>query len=571
MKNKKVILSIALLLGIAISCKDSFLDTLPNGSVTAPLLSASSKGAESLLISAYSNMDGFSGWDNGNPWGGAASNWTFGSIAGGDAYKGSEAGDQPDITPIEKHTVDGNNPYLEGKYRNYYDGISRTNQALEVFNELKDISAALKTTRTAEIKFLRGFYHLEVYKIFRNVPYIDETLKDVRVGNAVDIMPKIQADLKFAADNLPVNQTEVGRVTKGAAQTMLAHTYMWQKKYAEAKALYDAVINSGKYDLVPKYSDNFDASTRNNKESVLEVQQSVNDGTTDNGNNGDVLNFPYNGGPAGCCGFHQPSQNLVNAFRVDADGLPFLDTYNNVDVKNDYNIKSADPFVTETAPLDPRLDRTVGRRGIPYRDWGKHPGAIWIRDQSYGGPYAPIKNTHSQAQQKAGVLTSASGWTSGYNANNLRIIRFADVLLQAAEAEVELGNLEAARKLVNRIRKRAANAEDFVMDGDKPAANYKVSEYTAAWTDKAVATKAVRFERRIELGMEGHRFFDLVRWGVAATERNAYFASESKKRQYLSGSTFVAGKNEIFPLPNKAITQSANEKGPTLKQNPGYN
>jgi starch-binding outer membrane protein, SusD/RagB family len=570
MKNKKVYLSLALLFGVALSCKDSFLDTQPVGSVTAPILSASAKGAESLLIAAYSNLDGFSGWDNGNPWGGAASNWTFGSIAGGDAYKGSEAGDQPDITPIERHSVDANNPYLEGKWRNYYDGISRCNQTISTFNALKDISAALKTQRLAETKFLRGFYHLELYKIFRNVPFVDETLTDVRIGNTTDILPKIQADLTFAAANLPVTQSEVGRVTKGAAQTMLAYTYMWQKKYAEAKALYDAVIGSGKYSLVPKYHDNFDAATKNNKESVLEVQQSVNDGTTDNGNNGDVLNFPYNGGPAGCCGFHQPSQNLVNAFRVDDKGLPYLDTYNSVDVKNDYNIKSADPFTPDTTPLDPRLDWTVGRRGIPYLDWGKHPGAVWVRDQSYGGPYAPMKNTHSAQQQKDGVLTSASGWTSGYNANDLKLIRYSDVLLQAAEAEVELNNLEKARTYVNIIRKRASNPEGFVMDGDKPAANYKISEYTSPWTDAATARKAVRFERRIELGMEGQRFFDLVRWGIAATERNAYFATESKKRAYLSGSTFVAGKNEIFPLPNKAITQSANATGPTLKQNPGY-
>ena len=568
-KNIMQKLAVVGVLAIVIySCGKDFLETQPYGSVNNDLLATSAKGANALLIAAYSNLDGFSGWDNGTPWGGAASNWTFGSIAGGDAYKGSEAGDQPDITPIERGNVDANNPYLDGKWRNYYDGISRVNGAIKAFTALKDISASEKATRLAEAKFLRAWFHFDLYRIFRNIPYIDETLDDVRVGNATNILPKIQADLIAAIAALPVTQPEIGRITKGAAQAVLGNTYLWEKKYADAKTQFDAIVGSGRYALNAKYHDNFNAATRNSKEGVLEVQQSINDGTTDNGNNGDILNFPYNGGPAGCCGFHQPSQDLVNAFQVDANGLPLLDTYSATNVKNDDGIKSADPFTPHTGPLDPRIDWTVGRRGIPYLDWGKHPGSVWIRDQAYGGPYAPIKNTHYKSQE--GSLTTSSGWTSGYNANNLKLIRYSDVLLQLAEAEVELGNLEKARTLVNQVRQRAANPAGFVMDGAAPAANYKIGLYTATWTDQAVARKAVRFERRVELGMEGHRFFDLVRWGVAATEKNAYYAREKAKRSYLNGATFTAGKNEIFPIPAKAITQSAKGGTPTLKQNPGY-
>lgn len=550
------------------SCGKDFLETQPYGSVNNDLLATSAKGANALLIAAYSNLDGFSGWDNGTPWGGAASNWTFGSIAGGDAYKGSEAGDQPDITPIERGNVDANNPYLDGKWRNYYDGISRVNGAIKAFTALKEISASEKATRLAEAKFLRAWFHFDLYRIFRNVPYIDETLEDVRVGNSTNILSKIQGDLIAAIGALPVTQPEAGRITKGAAQAVLGNTYMWEKKYTEAKAQFDAIVGSGRYALNAKYHDNFNAATRNSKEGILEVQQSINDGTTDNGNNGDILNFPYNGGPAGCCGFHQPSQDLVNAFQVDANGLPLLDAYSATNVTNDDGIKSADPFTPHAGPLDARIDWTVGRRGIPYLDWGKHPGSVWIRDQAYGGPYAPIKNTHYKAQE--GSLTTSSGWTSGYNANNLKLIRYSDVLLQLAEAEVELGNLEKARTLVNQVRARAANPAGFVMDGAAPAANYKVGLYTATWTNQAVARKAVRFERRIELGMEGHRFFDLVRWGTVAAEKNAYYAREKAKRSYLTGATFTAGKNEIFPIPAKAITQSAKDGTPTLKQNPGY-
>jgi len=573
-KNIKQILGVvAVLVVILVSCGKDFLNTEPYGSVNSALLATSSKGANALLIAAYSNLDGFSGWDNGSPWGGAASNWTFGSIVGGDAVKGSEAGDQPDITPLEKHTVDANNPYLDGKWRNYYDGISRVNQALRALNGLNAaaISASEKSTRIAEAKFLRAWFHYDLWRIFRNVPYIDETVVDPRIGNAADITPKLEKDLLDAVAGLPVTQPEAGRVTKGAAQAVLGMLYMWKKNYSGAKAQFDAIVASNRYALNAKYHDNFNADTRNTKEGILEVQQSVNDGTTDNGNNGDVLNFPYNGGPAGCCGFHQPSQDLVNAFKVDANGLPLLDTYNAEDFKSDDGIKSADAFYPDTVnAVDPRLDWTVGRRGVPYLDWGRHPGSIWIRDQSYGGPYAPIKNTHYKRQQDAKVVVAASGWTSGYNANNLKLIRYSDVLLQLAEAEVELGNLSRALQLVNQVRARAANPAGFVpSDGGPKFAVYNVGLYTS-FPNKDYAVKAVRFERRLELGMEGHRFFDLVRWGVVASVKAKYFETEGRKRTYLRGSTFTTGKHEIFPLPQKAITQSAKDGAPTLKQNNGY-
>jgi len=557
---------------LAISCGKDFLDTKPYGSVNNALLSTSGKGANALLIAAYSNLDGFSSWNNGTPWGGAASNWTFGSIVGGDAYKGSEGGDQPDITPIELGQTTPVNPYVEGKWRNYYDGISRANQALIALNALSSsaIGDTEKKTRIAEAKALRAWFHFDLWQIFRHIPYITEDLTDVRVGNTADALPKIEADLQAAISDLPVNQPEIGRMTKGTAQSILGMCYMWEKKFSDAKGQFDAVVNSGRYSLNAKYSDNFNAATRNSAEGILEVQQSVNDGTTDNGNNGDVLNFPYNGGPAGCCGFHQPSQDLVNHFQVTAAGIPDLTLTPSTlpDFKNDDGLASKDPFTPDTTtPVDPRLDRTVGRRGIPYLDWGKHPGSNWIRSQSYAGPYSPIKNTFYQSQ--IGSLTSSSGWTGGYNANNTKLIRLSDVMLQLAEAEVELGNLGRALELVNMIRTRAANTADWVMDGSAYAANYTISNYPS-FPDADYARKAVRWERRIELGMEGHRFFDLVRWGVAADVKTAYYAHEGVKRPYLKNGTFKAGVSEIQPIPTKAITLSSIGGKATLTQNPGY-
>ncbi len=551
------------------ACKDEFLEKKPYGAVTEELLASNLKGSESLLIAAYSTLDGFTGWDNGNPWGSAASNWTYGSIAGGDAYKGSEASDQPDITPIERHETNANNPYIESKFTTNYDGISRANKAMKAFQALTG-DDDIRTQRIAEARFLRGHYHFELKKTFDCVPFIDETETDGRVPNNADIWPNIEADLQAAADVLPWTQTEIGRATKGAALALLGKAQLFQHKYSEAKANFDQVIASGQYSLTANYHDNFNAITRNNSEGVFVVQQAVNEGTAgDNGNIGDVLNYPHGGGPGGCCGFHQPSQSLVNAFQTDANGLPLLDTYNNNDVKNDEGVAAADPFTPHTGPLDPRLDWTVGRRGIPYLDWGLHPGAGWIRAQFYGGPYAPKKLVYYKSQEN--VQTSASGWTKGYTVNNVKLIRYADVLLMAAECEVELNNLEKARELVNLVRARAANPAGWVkLDNGSPAANYLIGLYNTPWTDQGTARKAVRFERRLEMGTEGHAFYDLVRWGVAAAEKNAYFAKESAKRTYLLGATFEAGHDDYYPLPALALTLSAKDGVETL-QTCGHN
>ena len=326
-----------------------------------------------------------------------------------------------------------------------------------------------------------------------------------------------------------------------------------------------------KYALHPEYHSNFRTSGNNGAESVLAVQNSVNDGGGAlNSRNADVLNFTYTGGPGGCCGFHQPSQNLVNAFQTDANGLPLLETFNDgAGVKSDQGILSSQPFTPHTGPLDPRLDWTVGRRSIPHLDWGPHPGSSWIRDQVYGGPYSPKKNHYYS--EETGVLTDGSSWTSGYIALDNNLMRFAEVLLMAAEAEVEAGSLETARQYVNRVRARAKNPAGFVKKSDgTPAANYVIDTYNTVWSDQAFARKAVRFERRLELAMEGHRFFDLVRWGIAAETINKYLQVEKDRREYLRGAVFKAGVNEYYPIPEQQIILSSINGVPTLQQNPGY-
>jgi hypothetical protein len=297
-----------------------------------------------------------------------------------------------------------------------------------------------------------------------------------------------------------------------------------------------------------------------------------------------VLNFPYGGGPGICCGFFQPSQYLVNHYKTNAiTGLPDLDNFNEAEVKNDQGLKSNEPFTPYAGTLDPRLDWTVGRRGIPYLDWGLHPGYDWIRDQAFGGPYTPIKNVYYKEQ--AGHYSDANFWSSGLTANNVNLIRFADVLLWAAEVEVETGSIDQAEVYVNMVRNRVTDPGGWVhtyIDNNDPskgftnipAANYFVKPYPAGYfvaKGQYYARKAVHYERMLELAMEGHRFFDLVRWGIADTEINTYFQKERTRRMYLNDAKFIKNKNEYFPIPQTEIDKSAGPDGvPRLKQNPGY-
>lgn len=238
-----------------------------------------------------------------------------------------------------------------------------------------------------------------------------------------------------------------------------------------------------------------------------------------------------------------------------------IDSFNNVDVKNDEGLDATAPFTPYDGPLDPRLDHTVGRRGIPYLDFGLHSGKPWIRDQVYAGPYSPKKMVATKGFYHA---------TNRNNSNNYRILRLAHVLLWRAEVAVEENDLETALTLVNQIRARAANPNGFVkMPDGSPAANYVINPYQS-FTSQEEARKAVQFETRLEFGMEGHRFFDLVRWGIADQVLNAYLEKEKQKRIYLQGATFTKGRNEYYPIPLPEIINSTVGGQNMLQQNPGY-
>jgi hypothetical protein len=604
--NKYFFVASIAIFGLAIACSKNFLKTEPFGSTSGSTL-ANKAGVEGLLIGAYSMLDGVGGPSDldGEPYSQSVSNWVFGGIASDDAHKGSTDDDQTDAGDIEKYAVNSANLYLEGKWIALYTGVQRANDVIRVMANVTDgsLNPAEATELKAEALFLRAVYHFEAAKLWKNVPYVSDSISyensNYNVPNTDPIWPKIEEDFQFAIANLRDVQPDKGRANTWAAKAFLAKVYMFEQKFSQAKALLDDVIPNGvtasgdAYALV-NYADNFDPAKKNNAESVFAVQMSVQDGSSgaNNGNIGDVLNFPY-GGPTTCCGFYQPSFSLVNSFKTDpATGLPLLDTWNDADVKNDQNISSDDPFTPDAGTLDPRLDYIVGRRGIPYLDWGIMPGQAWVRAQAQGGPYIPRKFVVSQAQSST-ANDVAGGWAVNQASSvNYLMIRYADVLLWAAETETEVGSLDKAEDYVNMVRNRAAKPETwvhtYVDDNDPskgftniPAANYKINPYPAgafSAQGQDYARKAIRFERKLELGMEGHRFFDLQRYdngtGYMADVLNAYIQHETHITGFdfelLNGATFTKGKNELYPIPLKQLDLSVQHGSSVLKQNPGY-
>jgi len=525
------------LLSVIIYACNKQLDLKPQGSLLASNVSNNS-GVQGLLIGAYVLLSGENvpGQNLGN--GSAASNYVYGSEAADDSYKGSSPSDQPDAIPLLTWSLAqaSTTNYLDQRWVVLFTGIQRANDVIRTMRLATGIAPADTVEYTAEARFLRGFYHFEGKKAWNNFPYADENISYVNNnlnvpnfanGQYIDIWPNIVADLKYAVDNLPNTQPNIGRVNKWAAMAFLAKAYMYQHDYASAKPLLDQVIASGttsngtKYALNPIFQTNFNPAQKNSPESVFACQTSVNDGSATatnggNGNTGDELNHPYNFGP-GCCGFNNPSWNLVQAYKTDANGLPFLDgSYNNAplvsDVKNPW-----------TGNVDARLDWTAGRPGKPWFDWGTVDSA-WIRDVPNDGVFVTMKNNYAKSQQGIYSSTETVFWGAAeVAANNVPLCRFSDVILWDAECEAQIGSLDQAQTYVNMVRERAANPAGFTYlnanydatssmftPQTTPADKYKVGQYAAgafSAMGKPAALNAIYFERRLELAMEGQRFF----------------------------------------------------------------
>ena len=592
--------SLVLALGVTYACAD-FLDTPPQGTLDETAL-VTKGGTEGALIAAYRMLDCTNSVGS---WGCAASNWAFGSITSDDAYKGSEATDQPGATQIELYDWQAGQAqdYLDQKWATMYEGVVRSNATLRLLDRVLvekpgEIAPADEDGIRGEATFLRAHYHFEAWRMWGKIPYYYETDTDYRKPNSLtpdSVARLIIADLDAAIALLPVTARngEKGRVTSWTAKAYKGRLQVYIGQYAAALVTLGDVITNGPYDLETSYDQVWTGfqSLANGPETILAYQASTNDGEPNgqNGNWGETLNFPHGGSPFGCCGFHQPSQNLVNFYAADAvTGLPkvFVDS-------TTWNVRDSTWVASATDTLDPRVDWTVGRDGVPYKDWGLH-NASWIRAPSYGGRYSPKKNAH----ERASGSQSQVGWNAAQlNSVHVHVFRYADVLLLMAEAEVEAGAIANAQALVNQVRARAAQTAQGCGDGANTAlvtrypacagdnrlavplndasigwATYRVAQYTVPWATQAIARNAVRIERRLEFGMEGQRFFDLRRWGFAVAQGtiSTYLTEELTRRSYKSAQVAFATRNMYFPIPQVEIDLSRVGGVDRLVQNTGW-
>jgi len=569
-------------------CKDFLTSaSAPQGTLNEQTL-ANRAGVEGTLIAAYRTLDCTSSLGS---WGCAASNWVFGSVSSDDAYKGSEASDQPPIDDIEAYhwATARSDGYLNQKWQGAYEGVVRSNSAIRLLKQVVQaapgvISAAEARGIEGEAVFLRAHYHFEAWRMWGNIPYYREDDTDFRKANLTSaaVVTELLKDLDAAIALLPATPRngEKGRATQWTAKAYKGRVQVYAGQYPAALTTLREIRASGPYALEASYDrvwSGFQEYT-NGPETIFAFQASVNDGEPAgfNSNWGERLNFPHSGSPFGCCGFHQPSQNLVNFFGVDAaTGLPLALT------SGSWNARNSNLTATTLTPVDPRLDWTVGRDGVPYKDWGPH-AAGWIRAPAYGGPYSPKKNAH---EQSSGAVSTVGWVPTQTNSVNIHLFRYADVLLLLAEAEVEAGVLDNARTIVNEIRARAGvrvqgpgtNRATIAVPINDPSitwAVYRVGLYPS-FPSQAYARDAVRFERRVELAMEGQRFFDLRRWGIAEATLNAYLngqagGAEETRRPHLAAAELFIARHRYYPIPTIQIELSKVGAESRLTQNPGW-
>jgi hypothetical protein len=442
-----------------------------------------------------------------------------------------------------------------------------------VLNELPEGELTTKTQRVAEMRFLRAHFHFILKILFKKIPYIVEDLNSDQIAETSneqfsndELWSKIAEDFQFAVDNLPKERTQVGRPNNTVAKAYLAKTKLFQAyqqndqheissinatALEQVVKLADEVINSGEFQLFDDIGKNFLWDFDNGTESVFAVQRSKDDGSPIGRiDMSTALTYPMYPG-YGCCSFHRPSQNLINSFQTTDSGIPNFENFNN------NNLEKPEDFKTNS--VDPRLDHTAGIPTHPYKYQKDVIYSVdkFTREPGTYGPYSSMKDVQKLS---CPCLTTAQTFAYPASSKNNVVIRFADVLLWKAEALIELGRHNESLPIINQIRIRAKNSTEMLknLDGSY-IANYKVEPYVSginiSWT-KENARKALRWERRLEFALEGSRFFDLVRWGIAESELNTYFEKEKTRVPYLSDAKFKKGRDEYLPIPEQQIQYS---------------
>ena len=538
---KKAIWVAAILsMGMTMNSCEDMLDTKPQGTFTDEQIG--DEEALDLMTSAYASLLNHY-FGNNESFAGPINNWVF-DVRSDDALKGGDGVTMEGyIHQLEIGNVQSDNDVVTFKWRNNYYSISRCNTAIRGIQASTSISDQEKNSYVAEMKTLRAYFYFDMLRIFEKFPYFDETVVNPSECRAdqysrEQIAEFIKQDLRDSYEILPPTQAEVGRFNRYVAAALLARVDLFTSDWAEAETYAGYVIDSHQYELYPNFLDMSKPEYNNQYESILAIQfSSANSPDQYNYNN--CLNCTWSEGNLYGNGddFYLASQDLVNAFRTDENGLPYLDG-----APDDQNVDRAD----FEGNIDPRLDFTVGRIGMP---WRSHQyNEKWCRNLELYGQYSGKKPY--PAPESPYVKPGIVPW--GASSLNGLLIRYADVLLMKAEALIEQNkDLEEARTLINDVRRKAARSVDASyepIDCNPMVASYKVSEYPATGWNQGYARKAVRMERRLELAMEGLRWFDLVRWGTVVETVNNYYETEGKIRTYYQGAN-LSSDEIYFPIP----------------------
>lgn len=583
----KNIFTIALA-GLALSaCSDDFLENKPQGSLSDGNMNDPS--AVDLLVNGAYATFGCRYADSNDPHLFPVTNWSYGEVRADNAYKGG--GGETDLWEIhdmETSRIQPNNGFLDGKWFNVYCGISRCNSAIRALRKVDESQNKNKASRIAEVRVIRDHWYFELVRLFNRIPYMDIDLPEndytsVRNDEFTrdEHLDRIANDLLEAANDLPDSQSEIGRINRRIALAYAAKVKLYQAYEQDPQTnavtginrillqeVVDLIDGIQGYDLLADFQQLDLLEYENGPESVFAIQFSKDDGSSGVGRINWSMLLNSMTGP-GCPwqgdGFFLPSQDLINAYQTDADGLPVFDYQNRPDYgKVVFDSNGGYSLGNTDGNVDPRLDFITGRPTIRYKTFEERACGLWVRNSDVYG-YNNTKRFWLSPESK----DAEQGWPWGASALNWQIIRYADLLLYKAEALIELGGngLEEARTLINRVRARAMNSS-YVKDFDDPskdAANYKIGLYPAAGWTQDYARQALRTEMRLEKAMEGERFFDLVRWGIAKETMNNFFAAEKDNRIYYQNVSFETGE-EYFPIP----VAQYNFSGGIYVQNPGY-